>query len=72
MIETGAIAVLRRRGGFYVVEELGRTGLVRTEHVSLVGALNADARYRHRWRPVRLEDQRSGAVDADALYVVPA
>jgi hypothetical protein len=55
-----------------VVEELGRTGLVRTDHASLVGALTTDPRYRHRWRPASPEDRRSGAVDADVLYVVPA
>jgi hypothetical protein len=66
------VAVLRRRGAVYVVEELGRGGLVRTEYASLVTALNADARYRHRWRPVRAEDRTSSAVDPDVLYVVPA
>jgi hypothetical protein len=66
------VAVLRRRGGLYVVEELGRTGLVRAEHASLVGALTTDPRDRHRWRPVHPEDRRAAALGPDALDVVPA
>jgi hypothetical protein len=66
------VAVLRRRGAVDVVEELGRTGLVRAEHASPVGALATDPCDRHRWRPVIPEDEWTAALGPDALYVAPA